>query len=162
MAKVGVWANEDSKEGCVERAAGAAQSCPVASRPVSSPRVTLDEARAKASVQMADDTMSARDIMRMREVVSVLAEVYMMPDHYTLIVNGDTVELAMIKDVLEHLTPEMALYVLERMDRLTVRYSRKSLLRAMLYNEVFEHEGHVQQDVEDDTPLGYIRVEGLR
>lgn len=137
-------------------AAATAQSSPVQSRPVSS-RLTLDEAREKAEKQLCDG-LQGRDLFIMREGVSVLAEVYMMPDEYTLMINGEPLKLDIIKDVMAHLTPEMALYAIDRANRMTVRYNRRSLVRVMLYNEVFEYDGHVAQEVADILPIGHGKV----
>lgn len=151
--------NKETGELLEERGGAAAtpQSGPVRSRPVAS-RLPMDAAKAIAETQIFGEGVSPSERVRLREVVAVLTEVYMMPDTYTLIVNGASVQLDMVKDVMRHLTTDMALYVLDRISGMTIRTSRRSLLRAMLYNEVFEFDGHLQQDMEDTMPLGGMKA----
>lgn len=104
-------------------------------------RLTFRDAITKAERQIgfADFDRSHRCYGLLHDVCRVMAEVYMMPPHSLIRINGEDLEAGMVAEVLEEINQEMAEAKAEElMDSLRGATCLKAYLRSSLYNLVFE------------------------
>jgi hypothetical protein len=83
-----------------------------------------------------------------RELVKIVAEVMELPAATLINIEGTPMQVSMVKEVYLNLTSEHLQSVCEEFNRISYYVkSKKTYLRAMLYNEVFEYEATITNDV---------------
>lgn len=83
-----------------------------------------------------------------RELVKIVAEVMELPPTYLINIEGTPMQASMVKEVYLNLTSEHLESVMLKYRRINTEIkSKKAYLRAMLYNEVFEYEASIVNDV---------------
>lgn len=84
-----------------------------------------------------------RDRRQAEELCMIIAEVESLPDHYEIQIAGEKVSMAFVKEIYTRLTHAHIKFVIIkfREQKIITKY-KKSYLRTMLYNSVFELESH--------------------
>jgi len=92
-----------------------------------------------------------------RELVKVISEVEELPSTTLINIEGTPMQAAMVKEVYLSLTAEHLQSVCEKFNKISyyVR-NKKTYLRAMLYNEVFEYEATITNDVNVNEGLASV------
>ena len=87
-----------------------------------------------------------------RELLKIVAEVMELPASTLINIEGTPMQASMVKEVYLNLTSEHLQSVCEKFNKISyyVR-NKKTYLRAMLYNEVFEYEATITNDVNSDA-----------
>lgn len=106
-------------------------------------RLSFKEAITKAEDQIGfggyDRQHSCYGILH--DMCRAMAEIYMMPPHAKVRINGEELEAEMVAEVLEQVTEDMALERAEDLlDVIADVTCLKAYLRSALYNKVFEFE----------------------
>lgn len=90
----------------------------------------------------------------LHDMCRAMAEIYMMPPHAKVRINGEELEAEMVAEVLEQVTEEMAVERAEELlDVIAGVTCLKAYLRSALYNKVFEFEvsdTKIQEQVKRD------------
>lgn len=122
----------------------------VSSRQVSS-RLSFRQAIEKAKEQINIECFNLPDRAMVQEIISNIAEVYMLYDSAPVKIAGDTLDGYIVKQVFEEIREEHVQLVIENYQRITyiVNY-KKSYIRTALYNAVFEIEAHYTNLVNHD------------
>lgn len=122
----------------------------VSSRHVSS-RLSFRQAIEKAKEQINIECFNLSDRAMVQEIISNIAEVYMLYDSAPVKIAGDTLDGYIVKQVFEEIREEHVQLVIENYQRITyiVNY-KKSYIRTALYNAVFEFEAHYTNLVNHD------------
>lgn len=122
----------------------------VSSRQVSS-RLSFRQAIEKAKEQINIACFNPSDRAMVQEIISNIAEVYMLYDSAPVKIAGDTLDGYIVKQVFEEIREEHVQLVIENYQRITyiVNY-KKSYIRTALYNAVFEIEAHYTNLVNHD------------
>lgn len=106
-------------------------------------RMSFREAITKAEDQIGFHEYSRQHACYgiLHDMCRVMAEVYMMPPHATVRINGEDLEAGMVAEVMAEVTQEMAEERAEELrDVLHGVTCLKAYLRSALYNKVFEFE----------------------
>jgi hypothetical protein len=102
----------------------------------------------KEAITKAEDQIGFHEYSRqyhcygiLHDMCRAMAEIYMMPPHAKVRINGEELEAEMVAEVLEQVTQEMAV---ERAEELRETIAGvtclKAYLRSALYSKVFEFE----------------------
>ena len=113
---------------------------PIPARPR---RLSFREAITKAEDQISFHEYSRQHVCYgiLHDMCRVMAEVYMMPPHAKIKINGEELEAEMVAEVLEQVTEDMAMERAEELlDVIADVTCLKAYLRSALYNKVFEFE----------------------
>lgn len=87
------------------------------------------------------------------EIERIIAEVYMMPESWTVRIDGQPVPATMLKDVYSQLTNEHTMAVMERFAAVPYEIRHvKTYLRTALYNAVFETAARSANEYRKDHP----------
>ena len=106
-------------------------------------RLTFREAITKAEDQIGFGGYDRRHPCYgiLHDMCRAMAEIYMMPPHAKVRINGEELEAEMVAEVLEQVTEEMAVERAEELlDVIAGVTCLKAYLRSALYNKVFEFE----------------------
>lgn len=91
---------------------------------------------------------SCSDASFYRELVQIVAEVMELPTTTLINISGLPMQAAMVKEVYLSLTPDHLVSVIDKFWKINFEIrNKKAYLRAMLYNEVFEFEATITNDV---------------
>ena len=106
-------------------------------------RLTFREAITKAEDQIGfggyDRSHPCYGILH--DMCRAMAEIYMMPTHAKVRINGEELEAELVAEVLEQVTEDMAVERAEELlDVIADVTCLKAYLRSALYNKVFEFE----------------------
>lgn len=103
--------------------------------------LSFREAFALAAEQTELSIMAnSKDIDEYRGLCYIIAEMYMLDDSATVSIADEALPAAVVKDVFREIRFEHMELVVEKFRRLTfVVHSKRTYLRAMLYNSVFEY-----------------------
>ncbi len=114
----------------------------VTSSPVE-PRLTFRQAREKARAQFNMGFFDANDKNLAEELISNIAEVYMLHDAAPVKIEGEQIDGYIIKQVFEELAEENLQLVIDNFRRVPYTINHvKSYIRTALYNSVFEYEAY--------------------
>ncbi len=103
-------------------------------------RQTLRELEVRLPVECLDECDRALGA----EIHRIIAEVGMLPPDASVRIDGLQLPAAMVAEVYSELTIEHVRAVIVKFSEIGYRIKfKKTYLRAALYNEVFEHEGGV-------------------
>ena len=96
-----------------------------------------------------------RDLFR--ELIKIVAEVMVLSGTTLINIEGTPMQASMVKEVYLSLTAEHLQSVCEKFNRICyyVR-NKKTYLRAMLYNEVFEYEATITNNVNVNEGLASV------
>lgn len=102
----------------------------------------------REAITKAEDQIGFREYSRQQSCYGILhdmcramAEIYMMPPHAKVRINGEELEAEMVAEVLEQVTAEMAEIRAEELRETIAGVTNiKAYLRSALYNKVFEFE----------------------
>ena len=87
------------------------------------------------------------------EIGRIIAEVYVMPESWTVRIDGQPVPAPMLKDVYAQLTNEHTMAVMGRFAAVPYEIRHvKTYLRTALYNSVFETEARAANAYRKDHP----------
>lgn len=83
-----------------------------------------------------------------RELVQIISEVEMLLPETELIIGGIKLTAKLVQEVYKCLEADHLLSVIEKYDKIDYPIrNKKTYLRAMLYNEVFEYHATITNDV---------------
>lgn len=89
------------------------------------------------------------------EIERIIAEVYVMPENWTVRIDGQPMPATLLKDVYSQLTNEHAMAVMDRFSAVPYEIRHvKTYLRTALYNAVFETEARAANAYRKDHPYG--------
>lgn len=111
--------------------------------PIPRRRLSFKEAITKAEDQIGFHEYSRqhRCYGIMHDMCRAMAEIYMMPPHAKVRINGEELEAEMVAEVLEQVTEDMAVERAEELLEVIAGVTcLKAYLRSALYNKVFEFE----------------------
>ena len=102
----------------------------------------------KEAITTAEDQIGFHEYSRQHRCYGILhdmcramAEIYMMPPHAKVRINGEELEAEMVAEVLEQVTEDMAVERAEELLEVIAGVTcLKAYLRSALYNKVFEFE----------------------
>lgn len=116
--------------------------CQVSSCQVSS-RLSFKDAIAKAKNQIDINSFRVSDRGMANEIISMIAEIYMLNDSIPIKIAGDMLDAYTVKQVFEEIREDHVQLVIDNYAKITyiVNY-KKSYIRTALYNAVFEIESH--------------------
>ena len=106
-------------------------------------RLSFKEAITKAEDQIGFGEYDRRHPCYgiLHDMCRAMAEIYMMPPHAKVRINGEELEAEMVAEVLEQVTEDMAVERAEELlDVIADVTCLKAYLRSALYNKVFEFE----------------------
>ena len=111
--------------------------------PIPRRRLSFKEAITKAEDQIGFHEYSRQHSCYgiLHDMCRAMAEIYMMPPHAKVRINGEELEAEMVAEVLEQVTEDMAVERAEELlDVIADVTCLKAYLRSALYNKVFEFE----------------------
>ncbi len=117
---------------------------PVASMSVGSFTAKLEDVKQRVEF----DYIRREDRRQAEEICMIIAEVESLPSHYDIQIAKDKLPMIMVKEIFSRISHEHIEFVIERFKKQrVVMRNKKSYLRTMLYNSVFELESHYINEV---------------
>lgn len=92
-----------------------------------------------------------------RELVQIITEVQVLNSEAALNINGTGIIAGLVAEVFQNLTSEHLQSVCEKYNKIDYYIrNKKTYLRAMLYNEVFEYDATITNDVNVNEGLAGV------
>lgn len=117
-------------------------------------RLSFKDAQRKAAAQLEyPRCYSTFEADELRELVMIIAEVYLLPSEKPIRISGEWIDGFVVKEVFEELRGDHLRHVYEEYvhrDPSTPIMNKKAYLRTMLYNSVFSVGTHLSAEVYSD------------
>ena len=109
--------------------------------------VVLERVKRQTEFSLVD----AEDKEQFEEICLIIAEVFCLPDSFTVSIGKEKIPIILVREIYNRLTKEHVETVIHNFEKVTyeIRH-KKTYFRTALYNVVFEMESHFVNQVQKD------------